>query len=331
VAILGGGSFGTAIANMIAANGHNATLWMRDESKARDCRNTRFNNAYLPGFKLHDSLDFASNLQECVKTSDLVVIAIPSDSFREVAKKVAPHLSPGTIVLSTTKGIEATGFTLMSQVLEEELNNAKIGVLSGPNFAAEIVNNQYTASVVASEHSELLALIPRIISSGTFRVYTNSDRYGVEMAGALKNIYAIATGMAAALGCGHNTMAMLITRSLAEMSRFANKMGADTMTFLGLAGVGDLILTCTSDLSRNYRAGFAIGKGKSLEQALADIGQAVEGVNTLKTVKQKADELDVYMPLVQALYAVLFQGQTIGTIIQQLMTGEANTDVEYDR
>lgn len=331
VAVLGGGSFGTAIANIIATNGHLARLWIRDEVRAQECRDTRCNRQYLPNYQLHQDLAFCSDLAECVDGCDLVVIAIPSQSFREVAQKVSALIKPGTIVVSTTKGIEIGSFTLMSQVLEEELGDVKIGALSGPNFAAEIVNNQYTASVIASEHADVLELVPRIFSSGTFRVYSNPDRYGVELAGALKNIYAIITGMAAALGCGQNTLAMILTRSLAEMSRFANCLGADTMTFLGLAGVGDLILTCTSDMSRNYRAGYAVGKGQTLEQAVNDIGQAVEGVNTLKTVKQKADELGVYMPLVQALYAVLFMDKNIETIIQQLMTGDANSDVEYDR
>lgn len=331
VAILGGGSFGTAVANIVATNGHQAKLWVRDPERAAKCQQQRENTVYLPGYKLHDGLAFVSYLQACVADADLVVIAIPSKSFREVAKQVAPFIKAGTLVISTTKGIEVESFTLMSQVLEQEIPQAKIGVLSGPNFAAEIVKNQYTASVVASEHAELLELAPKLLSSGTFRVYTNNDRYGVELAGALKNIYAIATGMAAALGCGHNTMAMILTRSLAEMSRFAKLLGADTMTFLGLAGVGDLILTCTSDLSRNYRAGYAVGQGKTLEQAVAEIGQAVEGINTLKTVKQKADELGVYMPLVQALFAVVYQNHSIESIIQQLMTGEATTDVEYDR
>lgn len=330
IAILGGGSFGTAISNIVAHNGHQARLWVRDETRAQECRETRINANYLPNYTLHESLEFFSDLRACVSGCDLVVIAIPSKSFRDVARQVAPLLAPETLVMSTTKGIECHTFTLMSQILEEELDDVKIGALSGPNFASEIVQQQYTASVVASEHQEILDTIPDVFSSGTFRVYTNSDRYGVELAGALKNIYALATGMAEALGCGHNTIAMLLTRSLAEMSRFAGQLGANTMTFLGLAGVGDLILTCTSDLSRNYRAGYAIGKGKTLEQAMTDIGQVVEGVNTLKAVKAKADELGVYMPLVQALYAVLFEERQIESIIQQLMTGEATTDVEYD-
>lgn len=331
VAIVGGGSFGTAIANIIAHNGHTARLWIRDEQRAESCRQTRINARYLPDYPLHKDLEFHSELADCVSDCDLVVIAIPSQSFREVARQVAPLLRPKTIVVSTTKGIEFETFTLMSQVLEQELHDVKIGVLSGPNFASEIVTNQLTASVVASEHADVLEIVPTVFSSSTFRVYTNEDRFGVELAGALKNIYALATGMAAAMGCGKNTSAMLLTRSLAEMSRFAHQLGANTMTFLGLAGVGDLILTCTSDLSRNYRAGFAIGQGKSLEQATEEIGQVVEGINTLRTVKAKSDELDVYMPLVQALHAVIFDNQKIDSIIYQLMTGEANHDVEYNR
>ena len=217
----------------------------------------------------------------------------------------------------------------MSQILEQELPGQSIGVLSGPNFAKEIVQQQQTGTVIASEDDHLIAAVQSALSSPSFRVYANHDRYGVELGGALKNIYAIVTGMAAALGCGHNTQAMLLTRSLAEMGRFAQELGANPMTFLGLAGVGDLILTCTSDLSRNYRVGFAIGQGKSIEQAVADIGQVAEGVNTLKIIKQKADALGVYMPLVSALYGVLFEQKPVVEVAAGLMQGEQNYDVEF--
>lgn len=328
VSVLGGGSFGTALANIISANGHHTYLWMRDPERAREAGQTRENSVYLPGIKLHEKLQVTSDLEDCVKRSDLVVISIPSESFREVARLVAPYLNRGTIVISTTKGIEADGFHLMSQILEEELDSVRIGVLSGPNFASEIVQNQFTGSVIASEDDEVAHCVQRVFSSATFRVYRNRDRYGVELGGALKNIYAIVTGMAASLGCGHNTMAMLLTRSLAEMGRFARKLGANPTTFLGLAGVGDLVLTCTSDLSRNYRIGQAIGQGKTLEAAIREIGQVAEGVNTLKIVKRKADELEVYMPLVSGLYGVLFEGRDILTVVNGLMTGEMSSDVD---
>ncbi len=328
VSVLGGGSFGTALANIISANGHETLLWMRDRERAAESQRKRGNPDYLPGIKLHENLTVTSDLPGCVNRSDLVVISVPSESFREVTRLMAPHLAPDAIVISTTKGIEADGFHLMSQILEEELDNVRIAVLSGPNFAAEIVRNQFTGSVIASEDDEVAHCVQRVFSSSTFRVYRNRDRYGVELGGALKNIYAIVTGMAASLGCGHNTMAMLLTRSLAEMGRFARELGANPTTFLGLAGVGDLVLTCTSDLSRNYRIGQAIGQGKSLEEAIKEIGQVAEGINTLKIVKRKADELEVYMPLVSGLYSVLFEGRDILTVVNGLMTGEMSSDVD---
>ncbi|MFL0808849.1 MAG: NAD(P)H-dependent glycerol-3-phosphate dehydrogenase [Agarilytica sp.] len=328
ITVLGGGSFGTAISNIIASNGHHTNLWMRDAARAQKCQSERENPEYLPGYILHENLSITSDLKECVPQSDVVVIAVPSSSFRQVTKLAAPLIRRGIMVLSTTKGIEADSFCLMSQILEQELEDVRIGALSGPNFAKEIIANQYTGSVIASDDAEVCALVQRVFSSDTFRIYSNQDRYGVELAGALKNIYAIVTGMAAALGTGQNTMAMLLTRSLAEMGRFAKVEGADSMTFLGLAGVGDLILTCTSNLSRNYRVGYAIGKGENLEKVLEDIGQVAEGVNTLKLVKQKADELGVYMPIVQGLYAILFEDREIISVVQGLMTGEMASDVD---
>ncbi len=328
VAVLGGGSFGTAIANIIAANGHHTYLWMRDAERAEKCQRERENPEYLPGYSLHDNLTVTSDLANCVAQSDVTAISVPSHSFREVTRLAADHLQENSIVLSTTKGIEPETFCLMSQILEQELKNVRIGVLSGPNFAKEIIANQYTGSVVASDDPAVCACVQTVFSSDTFRIYSNSDRFGVELGGTLKNIYAIVTGLATALGCGQNTIAMLLTRSLAEMGRFARKLGANSMTFLGLSGVGDLFLTCTSDLSRNYRVGYAIGKGQSLDEVLAEIGQVAEGVNTLCLVKKKADELGVYMPLVQGLYAVLFEGRDIITVVQGLMTGEMTSDVD---
>ncbi|MGI1677309.1 MAG: NAD(P)H-dependent glycerol-3-phosphate dehydrogenase [Cellvibrionaceae bacterium] len=329
IAVLGGGSFGTAIANIIATNDFKTYLWMRDIGRAAEAQEKRENSEYLPGYKFNHNLMVTSNFNEAVGKSDIIFISVPSTSFREIAKKVAPLVKPNSIVISTTKGIEEEGFTLMSQILEQELEKVRIGVLSGPNFAKEIIQKQLTGTVIASEDKSVTELIPQILSSDTFRVYVNEDRYGVELGGALKNMYAIMAGLANALGVGHNSTAMLLTRSLAEMGRIATKLGANPMTFLGLSGVGDLILTCTSDLSRNYRLGYAVGKGKTIPEAMEEIGQAVEGVNTVKLVKQKAEELGVYMPLVSGLYAVLFEGQAISEVMKLLMLGEQGHDVEY--
>lgn len=329
VAVLGGGSFGTVIANMIAANGHDVTLWMRDEDNARNCQETRENAPYLPGYLLVDTLHITSDMEAALKDAQVVFFSIPSKSFREVAGRAAPFIAPGTIVVSTAKGIEDGSFKLMSQLLEEILNQPKTGVISGPNLAVEIAQKQITATVIASGNPEVCKTVQDILATRYFRVYANDDRYGVELAGALKNIYAIEAGVASAMKVGQNTMSVLITRSLAEMTRFAAKLGADPMTFLGLSGVGDLIVTCTSHLSRNFRVGEALGQGMTLEQAIASIGQVAEGVNTTRLVKEKADELGVYMPLASALYEMLYNHKSVKDVMTKMMLSEQNDDVEF--
>lgn len=218
----------------------------------------------------------------------------------------------------------------MSQILAEESPAARIGVMSGPNLAKEIAARNLTGTVIASAHSSVRETVQKILKSEYFRVYTNDDMFGVELGGALKNIYAIIAGLASAMGMGHNTNSMLVTRSLTEMARFGRKLGADPMTFLGLSGVGDLVVTCSSPLSRNFRVGFALGQGKSIEEATSEVGQVAEGVNTLKLVKEKADELGVYMPLVNGLYQIVYGGSSVRQIVASLMLGEQALDVEYE-
>ena len=196
-------------------------------------------------------------------------------------------------------------------------------------LAKEVADHALTATVIASEDEELCLRVQQALHGRTFRVYASADRFGVELGGALKNVYAIMSGMAAALGMGENTKSMLITRALAEMTRFAVKLGANPMTFLGLAGVGDLIVTCSSPKSRNYQVGFALGEGLSLEEAVQRLGEVAEGVNTLKVLKARAEELDVYMPLVAGLHAILFEGRTLAQVIELLMLGEPKTDVDF--
>jgi glycerol-3-phosphate dehydrogenase (NAD(P)+) len=329
ITVLGGGSFGTAIANMIASNGHSVTLWMRDEENAENTRKTGENSPYLPGYKLSKNLQVTSDLISSLEGSDIVFFSIPSKAFRDVAQQATSYIKPGSVVISTTKGVESNTYKLMSQILGEELNNVDIGVISGPNLAKEIVQNQITATVVACENQDSAKLIQRLLSTQYFRVYTNTDRYGVELAGALKNIYAIMAGLLTALGVGDNTKSVLITRSLAEMSRFAVHLGANPMTFLGLSGVGDLFVTCTSPLSRNYQVGYAIGQGKTLDQIIAELGQVAEGVNTTRIVKEKSDELGIYMPLANALYELLFNQKPIKELVTGMMLAEHAEDVEF--
>jgi glycerol-3-phosphate dehydrogenase (NAD(P)+) len=233
------------------------------------------------------------------------------------------------MLISTTKGIEAGTFMLMSQILAEESPGSRIGVLSGPNLAKEIAKGHLTGTVIASSDEEVRERIKELLKSDHFRVYTNDDMFGVELGGSLKNIYAIIAGMADALGMGHNTNSMLVTRSLTEMARFGRELGADPMTFLGLSGVGDLVVTCSTPLSRNFRIGQALGSGKSIEEATAEVGQTAEGVNTVKLVAEKAEELGVYMPLATGLYRIIYEGETIRSIISSLMLSEQALDVEF--
>jgi len=329
VTVLGGGSFGTAIANIAATNGHRVFLWMRDSERASEIQDIRENKRYMPGLSLHKNLTATTDLESAVCQSDIIFVSIPSKSFRSVVEIAKPFINSKQLVVSTTKGIESSSFLLMSQILKELLPQNSVGVLSGPNLAKEIAQKTLTATVIASESPEVRTSIQELLSCNYFRVYANLDMFGVELGGALKNIYAIMSGLADAFGMGENTKSMLVTRSLAEMSRFAVCLGANPMTFLGLAGVGDLMVTCNSSLSRNFRVGYAIGKGKKLDDAIEELGEVAEGINTLRTVKEKADELEVYMPLVQGLYAILIEQKEIKDIISGMMLAQQSTDVEF--
>ena len=233
ITVLGGGSFGTVLANIAAENGYNASLWMRDQALADAINETRENSRYMPGYRLHSDLVAMTNLQKAVAGSSLILVSIPSGAFRSVLQKVRPYVKADQLLVSTTKGLEAEGFTLMSEILAALFPDNSIGVLSGPNLAKEIAKKQLTATVIASADKRVGDHVQRVLANEYFRVYSSNDMYGVELAGTLKNIYAIISGLAAAMGMGENTKSMLITRSLAEMSRFAVSMGANPMTFIG--------------------------------------------------------------------------------------------------
>ena len=329
VAILGGGSFGTVIANIIACNQHKSLLWMRSRQQVDSLNKLHENVTYLPGFKIPQDIVATDNLEVAVKDVDLIFVAVPSSSFRDVVKQMKPLINKQTILVSLTKGIEAVTFALMSQILAEETENEHIAVLSGPNLAKEITTGSPTGAVVASNDTEVVKEVQEVMRSDSFRVYSNSDMLGVELGGSLKNIYAIIAGLLEAMGMGHNSNAMLITRSLTEMARFGVELGADPMTFLGLSGVGDLIVTCSSPLSRNFRVGKALGEGKDIDLVISEMDQVAEGVNTLKQVKEKADELGVKMPLVKGLYEIMYNNQTVDHIIRSLLLEEQGLDVEY--
>ena len=329
VAVLGGGSWGTVLANLSAERGFKTTLWMRDNEVVEQVNLEKQNSKYLPGYILSDNL-LATNEIEAISSSDLVVFCIPSDSFRDIAQKAAPHIKSTSHLVTATKGVEENGFILMSHILSEIFGDERpIGVLSGPNLATEIAMGQITGTVIASSSEHLQSSFVKIFSSDSFRVYVNGDIYGVEMGGALKNIYAIACGIADGLDSGENTIGMIMTRGLAEMSRLAIELGANPQTFLGLSGVGDLITTCASPISRNHRIGKCIGKGLTVEEAKKEIGQTTEGLKTLKVVWEKAKERGVNMPIVDSLYKIIYEGEELNNSIQKVLGTDQLKDVEF--
>ena len=329
VAVLGGGSFGTVIGNIIAGNGHQVRLWLRNPERAQEINQRHENSEYLPGYTLDSKLAATCLLDEAVAGVDIVFVAVPSQSFRGVVRELASLLPVQTIVISLTKGIEPGSFRLMSEILGEELPGNPRGVLSGPNLAREIAAGQVAGSVIASELASTNSLIHDLLHSESFLIYSSHDVFGVELGGALKNVYAILAGIGAALDFGENTVGMLLTRSLAEMSRFAVNLGANPMTFLGLSGVGDLFVTCSSPLSRNYRVGLALGRGQPLDDILGAMDQVAEGINTLGLLKAEADRRAIHMPLVNGLYAILYEHRPVADVFDDMMHKEEQQDVEF--
>ena len=329
VGVIGGGSFGSALADLIGTNGHSVLHWYRNEASAVEFNTTRCNQKYLPGLTLSENITATHDLKKVAYSAKLLIISIPSLHFRSVVRQLGNWVDGSHILVSTTKGIEAESFKLMTEILKEETCCLKIGALSGPNLAKEIAARKPSGTVIASRYDEVTQKVQAVLSGPYFRVYSNKDIYGVELGGVLKNVYAIATGLVAALQMGDNTLGMLITRALAEMSRFADKMGANPLTFLGLAGVGDLVTTCTSPLSRNYRIGRMLGEGATLDEAVARIGEVAEGINTIRIVKQKAEQLGIHMHILEGLHALLFEGIDLASVLKQLMNIPQMEDVEF--
>jgi len=317
------------VANIAAATGAEVALWMRNPEQAQRAADLRENARYLPGHPLTDGVVPTNDLEWTVRNRRLLFVTVPSASFRTVCATIAPFVTADDMVISGTKGIEGDGFVMMSQIIAEETPAQRVGVISGPNLAEEMATGHYTGTVIASASEALRERVQAALHTTTFRVYASSDPYGVELAGSLKNIYAIVCGIATGLGVGQNTISMLVTRSLAEMSRFAVSLGANPFTFLGLAGVGDLMATCTSPLSRNFQLGHKLASGVSLDDAVTQLGKLAEGVNTLAVVQRESDNRGVYMPLVAGLHSIVFDNQPIDSVISGLMTSDQGDDVEF--
>ena len=328
ISVLGGGSWGTVLAYLASLNGNEVTLWMRDEEVAKEINSTNINSRYLPNLTLGSNLTATSEMAD-ICDSGIIIFCIPSDAFREVSNLSSNYVKEESFLVTATKGVEKDGFSLMSNILADYFPGNAIGVLSGPNLAEEIASKHLSGTVIASENKILVQTIIESLSTEFFRVYENDDPYGVEMGGALKNIYAIACGIADGLDSGENTVGMIMTRGLGEMGRLASELGANPQTFLGLAGVGDLITTCASPLSRNHQFGKLIGKGMSVDDAKKQIGQTIEGLKTLKVVKIISDEHKVKMPIVDSLYKIIYKGNSLDGSIQNVLGQDMIKDVEF--
>ena len=331
IAVLGGGSFGTVLANIAASNGNNVSLWVRDSEQALRINSEGANTIYHPELKLSSNIAASENLEEVLKDSDIILIATPSIIFENIVQRIVPLIEGGAHIISCTKGIKLDPFRSMSDIISMnvDLNINSVGVLSGPNLAREIAENKVAGTVIASTSNVLITCVKDALSSDSFKVYSSNDIQGVELAGALKNIYAIICGMADAMGVGENAVGLILTRSMAEMSRFAVAKGANPITFLGLAGMGDLVATCTSNLSRNFQLGTHLGGGLSLKEAKDRVGQVAEGVRTLEVIKEESSNLNIKMPLVDSLHDIIYKSSSPKTLIDDLVKNPHEVDVEF--
>ena len=328
IAVLGGGSFGTVLANLAASNGHSVSLWVRDSDQALRINSEGANTIYHPELKLSENILATDSLEEVLKDASMVFIATPSIIFEQIIKRISNLIEDDSYIISCTKGILGNPFRSLSEIIRERVENT-LGVLSGPNLAKEIADKKAAGSVIASSNNELINSVKSVLSSQTFKIYSSDDMQGIEFAGALKNIYAIICGMADSLEVGENALGLILTRSMAEMSRFAVAKGANPMTFLGLAGMGDLVATCTSKLSRNYQLGYNLGKGMKIDEAKENIGQVAEGIRTLEVIKNESIELGIKMPLVESLYNIIYLESSPSALISDLVNNPHEVDVEF--
>jgi glycerol-3-phosphate dehydrogenase (NAD(P)+) len=320
IAVLGAGSWGTALAIQLARNGITTLLWGRDGEAMAQMAVERRNIRYLPENPFPELLTPAADLPETLQLADHVLLAVPSHTLRDTLKSIAPRLKPGCHLGWATKGLEPGSRKMLHQVVAEELGaDQSCAVISGPTFAAEVAAGLPTAVTIAAADHTAAELYANCLHSGAFRAYTSNDVIGVELGGACKNVLAIAAGIADGLGFGANTRAALITRGLAEMMRLGVGLGGQAETFMGLAGLGDLVLTCTDDQSRNRRVGLALGRGEKLDEAIATIGQAVEGVKSAPEVYRLAQEQGIEMPISEQVYRVLYEGMAPQQAVEALL------------
>ncbi len=330
VGVLGAGSWGTTLAILLTKKGIKTVLWARNHKFAKQIRENRQNTLYLPGFELPAALEITSDISKAVTDKEVILFVVPSHGLREVAKQVSVALndlskSPNLpyALVSASKGIENRTLLTMTEIMEEVLPSrlsGRVAALSGPSFAKEVAASIPTAITVAASEHKLRKGLQDLFTTETLRIYTSFDLVGVQLGGALKNVMAIASGISDGMGFGTNTRAALITRGLAEMSRLGMRLGANPMTFAGLAGLGDLVLTCTGDLSRNRQVGLKLGEGKCIDNILRKMSMVAEGVKTTNSVYAMADKYSVEMPIINQVYRVLYQGINPKDAVNELLT-----------
>ncbi|HJC33688.1 MAG TPA: NAD(P)H-dependent glycerol-3-phosphate dehydrogenase [Candidatus Mediterraneibacter faecipullorum] len=326
VGVLGAGSWGTALSVLLSDNGHQVTVWSIDENEVKMLNEKREHELKLPGVKLPDDMVITGDLESTIRGRDFLVLAVPSPFTRSTAKKMSPFVADGQIIVDVAKGIEESTLMTLSRQIEQEIPQADVAVLSGPSHAEEVGRRLPTTCVIGARTKKTAEYLQSMFISNVFRVYTSPDILGIELGGSLKNVIALAAGIADGLGYGDNTKAALITRGIAEIARLGVKMGGKIETFTGLTGIGDLIVTCASVHSRNRKAGYLIGQGMSMQEAMDEVKMVVEGVYSAKAAAQLAKKYEVSMPIVDEVNAVLFEGKSPAEAVNDLMMRESRSE-----
>lgn len=330
VTVLGSGSWGTALAIHLARIGHAVTLWARNRDTVDQLRAAGEHSKCHPGVAFPGGLCLSADLEDACRTAEAVVVSCPSHAVRSMGELIRPLLTPGALIVSTSKGIEQDTHLTMSDILEAVLpeHATRVSVLSGPSFAREVARGLPTAVTAAAGYQSVAEELQRLFHAPAFRVYTSTDMVGVEVGGAVKNVIALAAGVSDGLGFGHNTRAALITRGLAEISRLAIHMGADSRTLYGLSCLGDLVLTCTGDLSRNRTVGLRLGKGETLEEIIASMNEVAEGVRNTASVHSLARAAGIEMPITEQMYALLYEGKGASQAVVDLMARRLKQELD---
>lgn len=326
VGVIGAGSWGTALSALLHDNGHQVTIWSIDPEEVTMLQTEREHKKKLPGVKLSEEMEITGDLEAAVCKKDVLVLAVPSPFTRATAKKLCPFVVEGQIIVDVAKGIEEDTLLTLSEQIKQEIPQADVAVLSGPSHAEEVGRKLPTTCVIGAATRKTAEYLQAIFISKVFRVYTSPDILGIELGGSLKNVIALAAGIADGLGYGDNTKAALITRGIAEIARLGVKMGGKIQTFTGLTGIGDLIVTCASVHSRNRKAGYLIGQGKSMKEAMDEVQMVVEGVYSAKAAAKLAAKYDVSMPIVAQVNAVLFEGKNPAEAVDELMQRESRSE-----